>query len=169
MQGSARQDRLAYSIAIVFPAVKLLTSRLSLVGHASVTLPFRSPGFTDRPSGRGPCVGGLCMRARRLAHASPAPLCRPCPETCVRMSSLAPWPAMTPVKPRQRKAQVASVLEPARCCGVRAVGRRPAPPPHSGRCCPSRSPTRLLQSLDFAARTRFSGMLRAWPPHRPAP
>jgi hypothetical protein len=75
-------------------------------------------GRADRPGDRRagvnaslPAVGqgvGPCV-ARRLAHASPASLCRSCPTTCVRMSSLAPWPAMTRVKPRKGKAPAASV------------------------------------------------------------
>jgi hypothetical protein len=64
---------------------------------------FRRAGVNASLPSVGPHV------ARHLAHASCASLRRPCPTTCVRMSSLAPGPAMTRVKPRQRKAPAAAV------------------------------------------------------------
>jgi hypothetical protein len=65
--------------------------------------------WLGRDRSRPPWGRWLAQSFIHTCPTCPALLSRQCPTACVRRSSLAPWPAMTRVQPRQRKAQAASV------------------------------------------------------------
>ena len=72
--------------------------------------------------------------------------CTPsCSRTAVSNDPVEECSSVKRLKPRERKAQAASLLEQARCCFSRAVGHIRLQRPHSGWCCQARSPSPPLQ------------------------